>query len=121
LARGRAELEHQGTGGSPRARERRYLEFLEAVTRASAVAEVHAVAIVREAMAADWRAAAWFLERRYPGRWRRRESHEVEHIGSETAPPVQIRAGVQADPAVAAAAHDFLRAVRDARVPGADV
>ena len=43
-----------------------YREFREAVEQAEAEAEVHAVAILRRAMAEDWRAALAYLERRHP-------------------------------------------------------
>jgi transposase len=56
-----------------------YRAFHDAVRRAEAEAEVHAVAVIRRAMGDDWRAAAHYLERRYPDRWRRRET--VEHEG----------------------------------------
>ncbi len=59
-----------------------YREFYEAVKRAEASAEVHAVAVIRKEIAAgDWRAAANFLERRFGDRWRRRES--IEHDGTQ--------------------------------------
>lgn len=119
LTRGRAELEHREEGGRPRAREQPYVEFLEAVGRASADAEVHAVAILRKAMPDDWRAAAWYLERRYPDRWRRRETHELEHQGPETQPPVQTVAGV-GDPWQTKVAHDYLRALRDGPPAGTE-
>ena len=51
--------------------------FREAVVRAEAEAEVHAVAIVRRAMAEDWRAAVAYLERRHAGRWRRQQTTEL--------------------------------------------
>ena len=54
-----------------------FREFAEAVRLAEAEAEVHAVAIIRRAMGEDWRAALAYLERRYPGRWRRHTSTEV--------------------------------------------
>lgn len=65
----------------------------------------------------DWRAIAWYLERRHPDRWRRRDSHE--HVGppaegSETPGPIQIVGGV-GDPKLTKAAHDFLRAAREHR------
>jgi hypothetical protein len=98
LARGGAELAHREEGGRPRRREQPYVEFRDAIARASATAEVHAVAILRKAMSDDWRAAAWYLERRHPERWRRRESHEVEHHGSETRKPVQSVSAVSDPP-----------------------
>lgn len=48
-----------------------YKEFREAVMRASADAEVHAVAMIRKAMPDDWRAAAEYLRRRHVDRWGR--------------------------------------------------
>jgi hypothetical protein len=49
-----------------------------AVRRAEAEAEVHAVAVIRKAMTEDWGAVLAYLERRHPGRWRRREALELE-------------------------------------------
>ena len=57
-----------------------YRDFCEEVRRAESDAEVHAVAVIRRAMSGDWRAAAHYLERRYPDRWRRRESLEHEGV-----------------------------------------
>lgn len=63
-----------------------YREFREALTRAEAEAEMGSIAVVQKAMTGstgadgkagrepDWKAAAWYLERRAPGRWRRRDS-----------------------------------------------
>lgn len=48
---------------------RRYPAFGDAATRAQATAEVHLLAQVSAAK--DWRAAAWWLERRYPERYGR--------------------------------------------------
>ena len=59
LARG--EAEEQGP----------YRDFLEAVREAEATAEIAAVAVLRDAMTTDWRAAVSFLERRYGQRWHR--------------------------------------------------
>jgi transposase len=58
--------------------------FREAVVRAEAEAEVHAVAIVRRAMGEDWRAAIAYLERRHPTRWRTR--HQTELVGRDGGP-----------------------------------
>jgi len=52
-------------------------DFHEAVRRAEAEAEVHAVATVRRAMGDDWRAAMAYLERRHPSRWRKHTSTEL--------------------------------------------
>lgn len=58
-----------------------YLEFLEVVTRAEAEAEIHAVGTIRNAMATDWRAAAFFLERRKKDEWGRQDRFEMKHEG----------------------------------------
>ncbi len=83
LARGRAE---QGARrGAPG--ERPYVKLLEAVEEASARAEVRAAALISRAAENDWRAAAWFLERRDPETFGRRLA--VEHTGDD---PVTIDA-----------------------------
>lgn len=116
--------------------EEPYRAFREACARACARAEVAAVEVLKRTAEGiwqtdedgnvvystdpDWRAAAWYLERRHPDRWRRRESHDLEHRGSETGPPVQIVADVHGDPAVTHAAHEFLRAARERRGQAVD-
>ena len=52
--------------------EKQYIEFAISVKAIDAVAEEAAVAAIRSAMPRDWRAAAFFLERRFPDRWRMR-------------------------------------------------
>lgn len=47
-----------------------YCEFSEAVERAQAECETCCVKIIRDAAEkGNWFAAAWWLERRFPGRW----------------------------------------------------
>ena len=53
-----------------------YREFHDAVRRAEADAEVHAIVVIRKGMERDWRAALAYVERRYPERWRRRGANE---------------------------------------------
>ena len=57
--------------------ERRFLEFSEAIARASAQAEVAVANLLFEAASADWRAAVAWLERRHPARWR--PAAKVQH------------------------------------------
>ncbi len=58
----------RGEGG-----ERPFSEFSEAVKTAEAVAEQERVERIQYAAAdGTWQAAAWWLERRFPGRWGRR-------------------------------------------------
>lgn len=93
MARGRAErdrllamIEEGEDRPAPLDSERPFLEFLEAVSRADAEAEIVATLKVRQAD--DWRAAAWYLERRHPDRYGRRS--QVEIGGIEGAPPVPV-------------------------------
>lgn len=57
----------KGRAGNPR-----YREFAENVEKAESTAEVRNVAIIQQAAATTWQAAAWWLERKYPQRWGRR-------------------------------------------------
>lgn len=58
--------------------ERNCLAFLAAMRKANAEAEAYAVTIVRKHMPDAWQAAMTFLERRYPGRWKRRDETTVK-------------------------------------------
>jgi transposase len=54
-----------------------FSEFARAVARASAEAEVEAVALICKAMHEDWRAALEYLKRRHPERWQDRSKTEL--------------------------------------------
>jgi len=43
--------------------------FYDEVTRAHAICELRMVKIISKAAEEDWRASAWFLERKFPQRW----------------------------------------------------
>jgi transposase len=68
-----------------RARSGRYREFVDAVKKALAEAEVRDLEVIRQAATGtgpfeenpQWQAAAWRLERRNPKRWGRKDRHEV--------------------------------------------
>lgn len=58
-----------------------FSEFVDALHAREAIAEVAAITVLQEAAAGgDWRAAAHFLERRFPKRWRRHDSTEVTTV-----------------------------------------
>jgi len=60
--------------------EEPFSQFLQAVKKAQAQAVARAVAgIQRAGLDGSWQALAWFLERRYPDMWGRRD--RVEHSG----------------------------------------
>jgi transposase len=61
-----------------------YRDFMEAVEKARAEAEVGMVAVVKNAARTQWQAAAWWLERSFPARWGRRDRTDVDHSGTVT-------------------------------------
>ena len=68
LARGQKARERLDGGGEPEPDEEPYLDFLEALEGAEKCAAELGIAPIRDAMErGDWRAAAWYLERRLPG------------------------------------------------------
>jgi hypothetical protein len=62
-----------------------YVEFLEALRRAEAEAVVSSVEVITKAATdGDWRAAAWFLEHKYPNNWARLDKRAVEDFTPDT-------------------------------------
>ena len=60
----------------------KFFDFFEAVKRASAEGEAANVTVIKIASEKHWTAAAWLLERRFPGKWGRRVQEinaKVEH------------------------------------------
>ncbi len=57
-----------------------YHDFSAAVEKALAEAEMRDVDVITQAAAANWQAAAWRLERKFPDRWGRRMV-TLEHSG----------------------------------------
>jgi len=55
-----------------------YAEFLGAIKKAEAEAQVNFVAIIASQAPTQWQAAAWWLERRFPDKWGRKEKIEIE-------------------------------------------
>jgi len=72
-----------------KAKSGKYLKFLEAVRQAEAEAEARIVLQWQKAMPEDWRAAQAFLERRYPERWGKKETHVVE--GGDKNKPIILK------------------------------
>lgn len=55
-----------------------YSDFSDAIEKAQADAETRNVALIaKAAQDGTWTAAAWWLERKYPERWGRKERHEI--------------------------------------------
>lgn len=89
LKRGREASEK----GSHRKADQPYIDFFQNVKKAEALAEAKRIEIIRKASEGngpfdnpDWKAAAWYLERRYPEKWGRRDrlKAELEHSGEVT-------------------------------------
>jgi len=60
---------------------KRYSEFSEAVSRAEGDAEVaHVANIAKASREGDWRASAWWLERRRHEDWGRKDRINIVHI-----------------------------------------
>lgn len=58
--------------------DKRYVKFFEDVKQAKAEAEVRNVMIISDAAEKSWQAAAWWLERRNPDVWARRDEYRRE-------------------------------------------
>lgn len=78
MKRGREAHRTQKTGAPLSQDEVPFLEFFDAVTRAGAKGIGRHVTIIALAAEKDWRASAFFLERRDPKRWGRRDHLAVE-------------------------------------------
>jgi len=74
LKRGREEGEalKEGESGSI------FFEFLEAIKKAEGQAEARSIMRIQTASEENWTAAAWYLERKYPDRWGRKDRSKVE-------------------------------------------
>lgn len=64
-------------------------EFVKAVKKAEAFAEAERIKRIREAAKeGNWQADAWWLERRFPERWGRKERQEISGPGGG---PIQFQ------------------------------
>lgn len=73
MRRGRREIERVEDDPRRKIREEEqpYVDFLYAVEKAQARAEMTSIALINRASETQWQAAAWRLERKHPGRWGR--------------------------------------------------
>jgi len=55
----------------------RHGSFLQRVLEAEGQAEIEATGCIAKAAKEDWRAAAWYLERKHPERWARKDQVAV--------------------------------------------
>jgi transposase len=56
----------------------KFYNFCEAIKRAEALAEAWRVKQIKKASYEDWKANAWYLERKYPQRWGKKDSLEAQ-------------------------------------------
>ena len=70
-----------------------YAEFLYAVKKAEAEAHVTYVAIIASQAPTQWQAAAWWLERKFPDKWAKREKIEIgqEQVSSKEVETIEAR------------------------------
>jgi hypothetical protein len=70
-----------------------YAEFLGAVKKAESEAHVNFVAIIASQAPTQWQAAAWWLERKFPGQWAKKEKIEIqqEPISSKEVEAIEAR------------------------------
>lgn len=61
-----------------------YFEFFESVKKAEAQAVARNVAVIQSAAKDSWQAAAWWLERKYPQEWGKKD--RLEHVGKDDEP-----------------------------------
>lgn len=59
-----------------------YDELRAALAEADAEGEIRAIAIINKAALDDWRAAAWFAERRYKDRWGKTQVGPVVNVNT---------------------------------------
>jgi hypothetical protein len=109
--RGR-EAEWNDDGTLANQDDRPYVEFAEAVKEAEAAAEVQSVGTIRQAGQQSWQAAAWYLERKYPDRWARKDTLRQEVSG-------HLNGTVEIDPEEAV--RGFLRSRRERLVQSGEV
>lgn len=60
--------------------------FRQAVLKAEKAAEMRCSALIQQAAGKDWKAAAWFLERKFHSRWGRQQT--LQHTGAQGGPLV---------------------------------
>jgi len=82
MKRGISERQLIQDGVEANPEETIYVDFVEAVEKARAQAEMRHVGLIQKAAVdGTWQAAAWYLERSYPKRWGR--SNRLEHVGAD--------------------------------------
>jgi transposase len=72
--RGRKEQKRlRNPKAKQRPKEAIYLQFIGVYKKALAEGEIHDAGVIKKASLDQWQAAAWRLERRFPGHWGRKD------------------------------------------------
>ncbi len=79
-----------------------YRDFLNAVEKAEADAVVVSVALIRTAAQKNWQAAAWWLERRYPDEWGRKDRLSIESLKRTEAEKMARELGIEVEEVMSA-------------------
>ena len=59
-----------------------YADFADAIKKATDKAEIRNVVVIQKAAQENWQASAWYLERKHPDRWGKKETIKQEHSGT---------------------------------------
>lgn len=70
-----------------------FRDFYNAIKRAEAEAVARNVAIIQRAAQDSWQAAAWWLERKYPNEWGRKDYVDMSTDGTITIRIVEVGDG----------------------------
>lgn len=66
-----------------------YSGYRDAIKRAEAEAEMNAVKVIKAASLENWTAGAWYLERKFPDKWGRKDKLTQE-ISGKDGKPIEI-------------------------------
>lgn len=61
-------------------------EFFERIKKAESFAEIKNVQQIQKASEDNWQASAWYLERKFPERWGKKDKYSLEHTGKDGDP-----------------------------------
>ncbi len=74
-----------------------FRDFADAIEKAEADAVVTSVGLIRRAAQTSWQAAAWWLERRYPDEWGRKDRVAIERLVETEADHMARELGLDRD------------------------
>ncbi len=91
-----------------KARGGEFLDFFDAVKKAEKEAEIRNVAIINKAAGKNWQAAAWWLERRHPEKYGKKDTLKAQLEGR-----IDVDCGVIPELLKDPEAREHLRGLRD--------